>query len=147
MTAPAAQSSPTRAIARLRGPLLLGGLALGATALVAVVDPHDPGSYGFCPFRALTGWLCPGCGGLRAVHLITRGDLAGAWAMNPLVVVAVPAAIGLWAWWLLTRWRNRPGWAVPTAAVIGLAVLVLTFWLARNVPALMPFLGPAAGGS
>ena len=48
------------------------------------------GSYGVCPLYALTGLWCPACGGLRATHDLAHGDLAGAWAMNPLWVLAVP---------------------------------------------------------
>ena len=48
-------------------------LGLGV-ALVAAVDPHTSGRYPTCPFHAVTGLWCPGCGGLRAVHDLTHGS-------------------------------------------------------------------------
>ena len=46
-------------------------------------DPHASGSWGFCPWLALTGLYCPGCGGLRAVNDLTNGDLLGALEQQP----------------------------------------------------------------
>ena len=36
-----------------------------------------------CPFRLLTGWLCPGCGVTRMCLALLRLDLPAAWAANP----------------------------------------------------------------
>ena len=68
---------PTRCD-RLRGPLLTGGLVAGLTLALHFRDPHASGSWGFCPWLALTGHYCPGCGGLRAVNDLTNGDVVGA---------------------------------------------------------------------
>jgi hypothetical protein len=50
----------------------------------------------FCPFKALTGIPCPGCGMTRAMLSITKGDFHGAFGYNPfsffllfMVVVSV----------------------------------------------------------
>jgi hypothetical protein len=37
----------------------------------------------FCPFKALTGLPCPGCGMTRALLSMTKGDFHGAFAFNP----------------------------------------------------------------
>lgn len=85
---------------RLLGPSLL---ALGALTLLGLVVKVDP-NRGLpllppCPVRALTGIECPGCGGLRACWSLLHGDMAGAWASNPLIFVIVPAlAVGLVVW-------------------------------------------------
>ena len=52
----------------------------------------------FCPFKALTGVPCPGCGMTRAMLSITKGDFRGAFGYNPfsffllfmLVISVVP---------------------------------------------------------
>jgi len=37
----------------------------------------------FCPFKALTGILCPGCGMTRAFLALTEFDFVGAFHFNP----------------------------------------------------------------
>jgi Protein of unknown function (DUF2752) len=121
---------------RLGRPLAAAAVVAAGFVLVAVVDPNVPGHYPTCPFLAVTGQYCPGCGGLRAAHALTQGDVAGAAGSNLLLVLALPVAVALWARWLAAcakgrpeapfRWRN--GLALPAVA------LVAAFWMARNLP-------------
>lgn len=97
----------TRA-ARLTAPVSWAVGLLAAVALLYVRDPHQSGSYGFCPWLLLTGQYCPGCGGLRAVHDLAHGDLLAAATSNVVVVAAVPVAVLAWAGWLRARWSGRP---------------------------------------
>ena len=125
-------------------PLAVGALVGAATAYVGAVDPNRPGHYVTCPLLALTGLAGPGCGGLRATHDLVHLDLAAAWSMNPLWVVVAPLLVVLWGLWLVRAWRGRPAPRVPAGvAWTSLAVLVL-FGVLRNVPALVPWLGPVA---
>jgi hypothetical protein len=117
-------------------------VVLLATVLVTVRDPHANGSYGVCPLYALTGVWCPACGGLRATHDLAHGDLAGAWSMNPLWVLAVPLVVVLWGRWVARsalgrRTEPAPAWLawVVLAVVVGFGVL-------RNLPATAPWLAP-----
>jgi hypothetical protein len=41
----------------------------------------------------LTGWLCPFCGSLRAVHAVLRGAPLVALALNPLTTIGLVAAL------------------------------------------------------
>jgi hypothetical protein len=53
-----------------------------------------------CPFRAVTGWDCPLCGGTRMGSALLHGDVAAAFAFNPvaLVGIALLGVVGaLWA--------------------------------------------------
>lgn len=43
-----------------------------------------------CPFLALTGFKCPGCGALRGIHYLLHLQFAKAWQMNPLMVSSLP---------------------------------------------------------
>lgn len=45
-----------------------------------------------CPFRELTGYLCPGCGTTRMVLLLGRGRLREAFFCNPVVFCTLPGA-------------------------------------------------------
>lgn len=125
--------------ARVTGPVLVAGAVLGASVVLHLRDPHQGGSYLFCPWLVLTGTYCPGCGGLRAVNDLTRGDLAAAASSNLLLVGSLPLAAWMWSRWLVDRWRGvrrvvdqRLGVLAATA----FGVVALGFWVVRNLPGL-----------
>jgi hypothetical protein len=123
---------------RLALPVLLGGGILLASLALHVRDPHRAGSWGYCPWLLLTGTYCPGCGGLRAVDDLTRGDLAGAASSNLLLVAALPFLATWWLRSLVDGWRGvcrpvRGRRAVAGCVVLGTAALL--FAVARNTPA------------
>ncbi|HKO61741.1 MAG TPA: DUF2752 domain-containing protein, partial [Pyrinomonadaceae bacterium] len=64
-------------------------LALGAIYLY-LFEPGKTGLFLRCPFRALTGFTCPGCGSTRSLHHLLHGDFSGAFQLNPLFVIALP---------------------------------------------------------
>jgi hypothetical protein len=70
----------------------LAGLTLAAATVLFAFDPAATGWFPSCPFFALTGWLCPLCGSLRAGHALLHGHVSAALALNPLTTVA--AAVG-----------------------------------------------------
>jgi hypothetical protein len=127
---PAVRASPA-------GPLAVLAATVAAVAVVATLDPEQPGHYPTCPFRSVTGWWCPGCGSLRALHALTHGDVATAVDRNVLTVLAVPALIVAWAAWLRRSLTGRPrgSRAVPVAAIWALLGVVVAFWVLRNLPA------------
>ncbi|WP_371482264.1 DUF2752 domain-containing protein [Kitasatospora sp. NBC_00315] len=136
MNAPAAPAPPTSALRRLGRPLAaLAALAV-PTGYVASVDPNAPGHYPTCPFLRATGWWCPGCGGLRCVHALSRGDLFTALHDNALVVGLAAVVAVLW----LSRVRSAVRGVRPPGLVIGgrrtvlLAVLLVLFTVLRNLP-------------
>jgi len=130
--------------------LLAGGGTLAACGYLAVVDPNEPGHYPLCPLRAVLGWDCPGCGGLRGMHALLTGDPLLALDHNVLLALVVPLAIVTWTRWLLRSWRgvapqetardprHQRRWTAVTIAVIGVA---LAFGVVRNF---VPYLGSAA---
>lgn len=143
MTALLTPAPAKRRSERVRAPLLtITGLA-AATAALHVRDPHVSGSWGFCPSAALGFW-CPGCGGLRAVHDLTDGDVASAASSNLLLVVLAPLAIAALAAWLVLRWRGAAVRPPRSAVLVGGWVLMAAagvFTLLRNTPA-APWLAP-----
>ncbi|HEY5184017.1 MAG TPA: DUF2752 domain-containing protein [Actinomycetes bacterium] len=132
--------------ARLVGPLAVAAGVLASVGLLAAVDPNQPGHFPTCPFKAMTGLDCPFCGGLRAVHDLAHGNVVAALDRNVLVVLAVPVVAFAWLQWL--RRAVRPGTAprreVPPWLVRAVIVLVLVFWVVRNIPG-VPFLGSGVG--
>lgn len=119
------------------GPLL--GVAVGgaaSAALLYAVDPNRPGHYPTCPFLAVTGWYCPGCGALRAVHDLLHGDLSGALARNPLAVLAVPYLLVAFVSWTLRRlgYASPRSTQLPAWTLWLLLAVVIAFGVARNLP-------------
>ncbi|QMU68600.1 DUF2752 domain-containing protein [Streptacidiphilus sp. P02-A3a] len=121
----------------LAGPAAAFAAVASATAYVGLVDPNHPGHYPVCPFLRITGWWCPGCGGLRCVHALTRGDPRTALHDNALVLAGCAAAVLVWAHWTYRSARGRrtrlraPGRGTTAALVAA----VLAFTVLRNTPA------------
>ena len=124
----------------LRGPTAVGAAVAACSAFVFVVDPNQPGHYPLCPFRALTGLDCPGCGALRGTHDLMHGDVAGALDHNLLLAFVLPGLLVAWVLWVRRAWTGRAiKHRVPRAAWFVVLALVVAFWIARDVPG-MPFL-------
>jgi hypothetical protein len=119
----------------LRAPLGVAALAAAAVGVVALVEPNQPGHYPTCPFLALTGLQCPGCGSLRAVHAMAHGDVSVALGLNVLTVLAAVALVVIWLRWVRRSWTGRPRTGVaPPAMLWALAVVVVVFTVVRNLP-------------
>ncbi|WP_449351804.1 DUF2752 domain-containing protein [Streptomyces shaanxiensis] len=112
-------------------------LAAGAAgaAYLYRTDPHEPGHLlPQCPFRLLTGLLCPACGGTRMVYDLMHGHFTEAWLDNRALLLASPYALyllGRWAWEGLHGRRWRPTLS-PRAQVLVLA-LAVTWTVVRNL--------------
>ena len=120
---------------RMRLPALVAGGAAVGVACVALVDPHVPGRYPVCPTLALAGVYCPGCGMLRATHDLATGDLAGAFARNPLAVPLYVGMLVLFGMWVLRRWQGRQlEWTPPRWLPVVVAVAFVAYTVARNIP-------------
>lgn len=124
-------------LTRVTAPVAVAVAVLAASVVLHVRDPHQSGSYLFCPWLLLTGTYCPGCGGLRAVNDLTHGDVVAAASSNLLFVGAVPLLVTLWARWLAARWRGVRRTVDSRAALAGataFGVVALVFWVVRNLP-------------
>jgi len=105
-------------------------------AAIVIYGLLDPQVYSFpkCPFRTITGWLCPGCGSQRAIHQALHGHFIASFKLNPLFLPAVGyALIGI----LISTFDQkhwpavRSNWYGHKAAWISLTIIVI-FWIARN---------------
>jgi hypothetical protein len=110
-------------------------------------DPATSGIFPPCPVHYLTGWYCPGCGSLRAIHQLLHGNLRAAWAMNPLTVTLLPfLSYGLMSSVLYeVRGRGLPQPFLRQGWIEALCAAIVLFGIARNLP-LHPFdlLAPGA---
>ncbi|QLY34093.1 DUF2752 domain-containing protein [Nocardia huaxiensis] len=110
----------------------------GAMALLHFRDPHVEGSYGVCPFYELTGYWCPGCGGLRGMHNLTDGRILDAIHSNLLLL---PLLVGFFAWWGNWMIKGLRGQMppplpriLPQAALWVTGILLVAFTVLRNTP-------------
>ncbi|MFI6441087.1 DUF2752 domain-containing protein [Streptomyces sp. NPDC050759] len=137
-TAPAVPRSSVRR-SPLRHPATAPSAVLAAGTAGAVylyrTDPHDPGHLlPQCPFRMVTGLLCPACGGTRMVYDLMHGHVTEAWLDNRALLLAAPYALvllGRWAWEGLRGRRWRPT-LCPRAQVVVLVVAV-AWTVVRNI--------------
>ena len=121
------------------GLILIVILLTGIAVVYKYLDPAVVPIFPRCPFRLLTGYLCPGCGSQRAIHHLLNLDLPGAWRMNPLLVIALPyLALVL----LLQPLAHRsPRCARLRDLLVGyrasvlILVVILLFWIGRNIVA------------
>lgn len=97
---------------------------------VALADPHRPGFlFPTCPFKLLTGWNCPFCGGLRMTHDLFHGDLGAAVVDNIFLLIGLPL-LAVWAWSQMSRGR-RP---FSTPAIVVFVAAGLLWTIVRNLP-------------
>jgi hypothetical protein len=107
---------------------------LGAAGVDAsFFPPESHAFYPRCTLHVWTGLLCPGCGSLRALSALTRGELSEALGSNLLLTLSIPVLLllGLRRWrrgdWALTSWVPNWGWWLAL-------LLILGFGLIRNLP-------------
>lgn len=109
---------------------LLVSLIVSATVVLYFFDPRTTWFYPHCPFLALTGFQCPGCGTTRALHALLHGHVSTAFALNPLLFI-VPPPVGL------LHWMSRAkGGVLEAPRIVGwaLLLLVVAFGIVRNLP-------------
>jgi Protein of unknown function (DUF2752) len=136
---PDAGSTSNRA--RLLTTVGTGAAFAGALVYVGLVDPHRPGSlFPQCPFKLLTGWNCPACGGLRMTHDLLYGDLTTAVVDNVFLLVGLPALL---AWILLRRHQRKR--VMPVPAWVVLIVATVAWTVVRNLPG-FPLVPTLLGG-
>ena len=131
MTTPAQHGAPPPAGRRYRLVVATAALLLASPLIyIALVDPHNPNSFfPVCPFRLLTGWNCPGCGGLRMIHDVLHGDLAAAIADNVMLLVGIPLLAG----WALLRHRRGKS-PLTISATVAIVSTLLAWTVVRNLP-------------
>lgn len=99
---------------------------LAAAAVFFAFDPATTAWLPSCPFHALTGWWCPGCGTTRAAHALLHG--------HPIVALRENALVAGTSLYVAARWiANRRAPLLPRDPRLVLVALLL-FAVARNVP-------------
>lgn len=88
----------------------------------------------FCPFEALTGIPCPGCGMTRAILSLVSGNPGDAVLYNPFSFFLLAIVL---ASFLPTRWVRKAPAAQVKALLSGCYVvvlgLVIAFWISERL--------------
>lgn len=99
-----------------------------AAALVAAAH-----LYGIvlCPLKRFTGVPCPSCGSTRAAFLLLHGDVAAAFAMQPLFTILALAALPAAAAAVLSARFRRAATVVAAKPLFwtAAAALVAANWI------------------
>jgi hypothetical protein len=111
-------------------------LAAGGLSVIYLLDPSSSDLYPPCPFRSLTGFYCPGCGTLRALHQLTLGHPVAALDLNPLMVLLLPFVTYFLTSHAVLAVTGRPlrKFFVRPALIWTLLGIILVYWLLRNLP-------------
>jgi len=111
-------------------------IAAALVAVVVVYGTFDPATHPFpkCFFKLVTGWDCPGCGSQRALHALLMGRVGEAWAFNPYVFFAVPAAFffGIVEAFQV-RWPRLHRAVIRPSTYYGLILFTIIWTFVRNM--------------
>ena len=112
-------------------------LLAAATLILFLFDPSSETVYLPCWFYEVTGWYCPGCGGLRGTHDILHGDFLQALKSNLLLVVSLPliSYFAVSRILFIARGKGLPEILAPPWLVWLAVLIVIGFTVLRNIPA------------
>jgi hypothetical protein len=110
-------------------------LLLIAGLILYWVNPLQQLAWLRCPVNLLTGLYCPGCGSLRAIHVLLHGDLLAAISNNLLAVIALPVLLGIGIRDIANNLQGRTTpTRIPPLAAWSVFWIVIGFAIVRNLP-------------
>ena len=99
----------------------------------------DPSAYGHpiqCPWRLLTGTLCPSCGSQRALNALVHGHMCQALRYNYFFILSIPYAIIA----VMVTWYNfghrldgLKRIAFHPITLKAYVIIFIAWWIARNL--------------
>lgn len=115
--------------------LVWATLAAGATYLF-IFEPGKTGFFPVCPFRAITGFTCPGCGSTRGLHRLLHGDVVAAFEFNPLLILSLPFLLYALLRYTDAAIRQKPlkGNQLNAKYIWLMFGVIMSFWIYRNTP-------------
>ena len=114
-------------------------LFLVTPLLIILFDPgagHLQESQSFCPFKMLTGLPCPGCGMVKSMVSLYRGDLAESFRYHlfgPLLVLFFTSALFVMIAELIRGRNFQIRWLYNMKLAYGAAVLMGGYHLVRII--------------
>ena len=86
-----------------------------------------------CPFRTITGWLCPGCGITHMLIALIQLDFHTAYLENPFLLLTLPFVIGqiIYQRYLQLTKQVNPRWNQVLLWLYVIALII--FGILRNL--------------
>ncbi len=111
------------------------GIAAGSV-LLFFFNPSTAGFFPLCPFRALTGLQCPGCGSTRACYQLIHLHPIAAFKLNPLMMLTLPFVVYGFLGFTRSAITGQPQRRIliPSIYLWGWLGLLIFFWIFRNTP-------------
>lgn len=113
------------------------GVCLALGYIYKNYNPEEVSFFPKCPFYAITGMTCPGCGSQRALHYLLNLDLQRAAKENLLLVVAIPYILLGWtieyfnfSHRFLLKMRKL---LYGSNVAIVIFIFIIFFWAIRNL--------------
>ena len=124
------------AVVRWAKLLTLVAVLVAGAWIVYSNDPLRAGFFPPCLLYKWTGYYCAGCGSTRATHHLLHGRVWAAFRFNPLYLLVLPFFAYEFGRLVVRTVRPRPFiWrAVNPLWIWGPAAVIMTFWVARNLP-------------
>jgi len=115
--------------------LIITGILLLVGGFFWFYNPNSSNLLPPCPFKYTTGLNCPGCGSTRGLYHLFHGELFEAFAMNPLMVIALP-----FVFWMFFN----PPWTRKAWIAWLIFAIFVSYGVLRNLP-FQPFHSLAPG--
>lgn len=115
--------------------LILAVPLLAGCTLLFAFRPEQVTWIPQCPFYALTGYQCAGCGTLRAIHCLLHLQFGQAWAYNPFMILTIPYLFVLALLWILPE-KHLPKlrfFAYHHVTIYVFLGLLFLWWVGRNL--------------
>ena len=129
---------------KVRNTRILVGISVPVLFALLVFYELTDGLSHVCWFYRLTGLYCPGCGSGRTVYALFHGHFTEIFTYNILLIIlGIPCILILAHEYLrivFPRLSLKPV-QIPKKAQVGILVIILAFWILRNIPA-FSFLAP-----
>lgn len=116
--------------------LIITIVVVGLIILYGIFDPAASIIAPKCPFKTLTGYDCPSCGGQRALHALLNGEVGRAFMLNPFLFVVAPLFITIaYSSFSKSKLAQHLKPIVQSTTAIGIYLfLYFGWWILRNTP-------------
>ncbi len=100
------------------------------------INPNEVDFMLKCPLYKTTGIYCPGCGSQRAIHHLLHFDFIKAAQNNILLLIGLLSAVYHYGIQFINRYfiKNFKSIFNNTKNLLIILIIVILFWVLRNVP-------------